>query len=356
MEKSLWQKAGPINAPSAALLFALLCAALLRGPCLASGIGGTSGAYLRPPVGAVATGLGGAYTASPDYYAAWWNPAVISCLRERRIAGGTGLRTLGRMDACGAYDFRIPQRVGLGITALYRGDPSLGNLYDLDERLLPKASYTTLTIKTALSYYVNRKLSAGLAINVLHQSLPNYGEGAVLQYETVTNIGSFDLAAAYIVSDAWKIAAVVKYLGAKMEWQMGFAPTVDDRPLPSLTIGSCYTGSLAKKPLIWTVDAKAYVIDGTFAELDRSELVLRTGAEWRGWDNFRIRAGIGDLSLTGDIFSDSKAYGDGFGMQFATGFSYRLAKKKSGMWLNYAAVTDKIGAGVDQMLDVSLAF
>lgn len=334
----------------------LMCAVLYHGPSLASGIGGTSGAYLRPPVGAVAAGLGGAYTASPEFYAAWWNPAVISCLRDRRVAGGTGLRTLGRTDAFGAYDFRIPQRVGLGLMALYRGDPSLGKLYDLDERLLPKASYTTLTIKTALSYYVNRRLSAGIAINVFHQSLPNYGEGTVLQYESVTNIGSFDLAAAYIVSDAWKIAAVVKYLGAKMEWQMGFAPTVYDRPVPNLTVGSCYTGSLAEKPLVWQLDAKAYAVDGTFAELDRAELVLCTGAEWRGWENFRVRAGLGDLSLTSDIFRDGTTYSDGFGMQFTTGFSYRPVKKKSGLWLNYAVATDKIGAGVDQMLDVSLAF
>jgi hypothetical protein len=357
LEKSLWQKAGPNRARTVALFAVFASLVLGSGPGFADGIGGSSGAYLRPPVGAVAAGLGGAYTASPDYYDAWWNPAVTSLLRDRRIAGGTGLRTLGRMDAFGGYDFRVPQRVGLGIMALYRGVPSLGKLYDLDERLLPNASYTTLTIKTALSYYINRKLSAGIAINVLHQSLPNYGDQAVIQYESVTGIGSFDIAAAYAVSDVWKIAAVLKNLGAKMEWQMGFAPVVEDRPVPDLTLGSSYTGwSLAGKPLVWVFDAKAYALDGMWKGLDRAELVLCSGAEWRGWDNFRVRAGLGDLSLTSDLFRDFKTYGGDFGVQITSGFSYKLSKKKNGPWINYALATDKAWAGVDQLLDVTMAF
>jgi hypothetical protein len=354
LEKSLWQKAGANKTSS--LLAAFLWAAVAYSPCFGAGEGGTSGAYLRLPVGAVATGLGGAGTAAPDFFAAWWDPAAPSLLRDRRIAGGTALRSLGRMDAFAAYDFRVPQRVGLGIVALYRGDPSLGKLYDLDERLLPNASYTTMTIKTALSYLVTRKLSAGIAVNILYQSLPNYGDASVIQYESVTNIGSIDIAAAYAVSDVWKIAAVLKNLGAKMEWQMGFAPVVEDLPVPNLTLGSNYTSTLANKPLIWVLDAKAYALDGTMKQLDHAELDLCTGAEWRGWDNFRVRAGIGDVPLTSDIFRDAQSYGEGFGIQFTTGFSYKVTKKKGGMWINYAFATDKVWAGVDQMLDVTMAF
>lgn len=359
MEKSLSQKASPNKALSTTALL-LFCVAFLRMPCEASGIGGESGSYLLLPVGATATGIGGAYTASPDFYAAWWNPSAPAALRDNRIAGGTGLRSLGRMEAFGSFDFRVPgraSRVGIGITALYRGDPSIGTLYDSDENLLPNTSYTTMTIKTALSYYISRRLSAGVAVNVLYQSLPTYGDATAIQYADATSIGSFDFAVSYVASDNWKLAAVMKNAGAKMTWQMGdLAPEVDDRPIPSLTLGSNYAATLAGKPLVWAFDAKIYALDGTWSQLDHAELDLCTGVEWRGWDNFRVRAGIADLPLTGELFGNSETYADDFGVQFTAGFSYKFTKKKNGLWLNYAVATDKIWAGVDQLLDITLAF
>jgi len=340
------------------LTLALLCLLCLPFTLQAAGNGGSDGAYLRLPLGAAATGMGGAGTAmSATYYAAWWNPALPSTLREQRIAGGTGLRSLGRMDAYAAYDFRIPQRVGLGILALYRGDPSIGTLYDLDERVLPKTSYTTMTIKTALSYLVTRRLSAGIAINILHQSLPTYGETSVIEYASATSIGSCDVAVAYAASEKWRFAAVLKNLGAKMEWQMGdFSPLVEDQPVPTLVLGRSYATALAAKPLVWLLDVKAYALDGAGAPVDRAELVLCTGAEWRRWDNFYVRAGLGDLSFTSDLFRGVKNYAEDMGSQFTAGFSYRPSKKQNSLWINYSAATDKVWAGVDQQLDVCLGF
>jgi hypothetical protein len=180
----------------------------------------------------------------------------------------------------------------------------------------------------------------------------------VIEYADATSIGSIDLAVSYAASDAWKCAAVLKNIGSKMEWQMpGFLPGVTDRPLPSLTVGSSYTASLAQKPLVWALDARIYALDGTWKELDRTEMVLCTGAEWHGWDNFRVRAGLCDLSFTSDaIRRDDNSFGDNIGGQITAGFSYRPAKKRNGLWINYAAATDKIWAGVDQQLDVTLAF
>jgi hypothetical protein len=343
---------------------ARLAAACLLAACLAAGaqgVAGTSGAYLRPPMGAAAMAMGGACTAAPDHYAPWWNPAVLATLRERRLAAGTGMRWLGTsVDGYGSFEFRVPPRAGMGLLALYRGNPSLGTLYDMDERPLPSASYTTVTIKTAVSYYCSRSISLGACINVLYQSLPVplYGAGGGIQYASATGIGGFDIAASYRPSEAWAFGAVLKNLGAGMEWQMGeLAPLVMDRPLPILTVGSRYAAVCAGRPLVWTLDCAGYFFGEVWEESGNAEAVFSTGAEWRRWDNFDVRAGIGDVPVNGSLFREDGQYSRQFGMRFTAGFSYDLsARVRKGLWVNYAAATDRVWAGLDQHLDVTLSF
>jgi hypothetical protein len=359
LEKSLWQKDARINR-----FAVLLAAAGLLAACLetgAQGVAGTSGAYLRPPMGAAAMAMGGACTAAPDYYAPWWNPAVLASRRDRRLAAGTGMRWLGTsVDGYGSFEFRVPPRVGMGLLALYRGSPSLGTLYDMDERPLPSASYTTLTIKTAVSYYCSRRISLGACVNVLYQSLPvpSYEHGGGIHYASATGIGGFDFAAVYRPADAWALGAVMKNLGAGMEWQMGdLAPLVVDRPLPSLTIGSRYAAVLAGKPLIWTLDCVGYVFGEVWEQSGNAEAVLSTGAEWRRWDNFYVRAGIGDVPINGSMFRGEEHYSRQLGMRLTAGFSYDISRRvRKGLWVNYAAATDKVWAGLDQHLDVTMSF
>jgi hypothetical protein len=354
LEKSSWQKALAADCVRMPLVALALCAAATV--AVAAG-GGEPGAYLRPPVGAAATALGGAYTAMPDYFAAWWNPAALGFLRQQRLAGGSGLRSLGRVDAFGAFDFPIPPRVGMGLMVLYRGDPSLDGLYGTDERLLPAAAYTTLTFKGALSYYVNRKLSVGACISGMYQSLPTYGGEDGIDNVDATGIGAIDLALMYHLSKSWNGALLVKNCGARMEWQMGdFSPLVSDRPLPEFVAAASWSGSFGGKPLLWLVDARGYLVDGEWNMLDRPEAILGTGAEWRRWDNFYVRAGIGSIALNGIILSDSDRYYGEAAFQITAGFSYDLARVRKGLWLNYGAATDKVWAGIDQQLDVTLAF
>ena len=135
-----------------------------------------AGNYLLIPVSAAATALGGAYTAAPDYFAAWWNPAVDATLHDNRIAAGTALRSFDRSDAYAAYDFRVPPRVGVGMFFLYRGDNNI-SLHDEQENLLPTAKFTTITVKGAVSYYATRQLSLGVCFNVFYQSLPATEDG-----------------------------------------------------------------------------------------------------------------------------------------------------------------------------------
>jgi hypothetical protein len=353
LEKSLWQKARRADLIILPLFAFLLCMAATV--AVAAG-GGEPGAYLRPPAGAAATALGGAYTAMPDYYAAWWNPAALGFLREHRIAGGTGLRSMGRLDAFGAFDFPIPPRVGMGLLMLYRGDPSL-KLYGTDERLLPTSAYTTMTFKGALSYYVNRKLSVGACISGLYQSLPTYGGDNGIADASATGIGAIDLAALYRISKNGNLALLVKNLGARMDWQMGdFSPLVSDRPLPEFVAAASWMASFQHKPLLWLIDCRGYLVDGEWNKLDRPEAICGTGAEWRRWDNFFLRAGIGSIALNSFIFSDADRYYGEAAFQVTAGFSYDLTRVRKGLWLNYGVATDKVWAGIDQQLDIAYAF
>jgi hypothetical protein len=339
---------------------AVFCILLAIVNCDAYEEGGQSGAYLRLPMGATATALGGAYTALADYYAAWWNPSALGFLRENRIAGGAGVRSLGRMEGFGSIDFRVPPRVGVGLAVLYRGDPHIDNLHDLEENVLPSAAYTTMTVKCAVSYYINRKLSAGIATNYFFQSIPDYDLSGGIRNVTSSTLGAFDLAVTYRQSDALTFVAMIQNLAADFEWQFGDAgsgeSSVSDKPLRCLVLAGVYKTTLAEKPLVWAFDGKNYLFDSTWSLRDHPEILLNTGVEWRGWETFYLRAGLGDIPLNGTIAQDAKAYYNEFGLRFSLGFSREMTEIKKGLWLNYAVATDKVWAGVDQQLDVTYSF
>ena len=357
MGRSLLQRGCPIK-PIAVGLVALVALVL---PCatFAAGVGGQGGAYLQLPVGAAATALGGAYSATPDYYAAWWNPAVLANLRDSRAAAGTAIRSLGRTDAYGSLEFRVPPRVGVGLFMLYRGDPSLDNLHDAQENLYPSASYTTLTFKGAVSYYATRKISIGACFNVFYQSLPFDDGSGVITNTTATGTGSFDIAAVYRANPGvWTLALVLKNLGARMNWNLGFNGLPNEDPfLSSLTLGSSLLTSLGGKPLLWNFDCRSYLYGDSLRSRNQAEVDINTGAEWRRWENFFLRAGINSIPLSSDLFHHDGLYSKEFNPRATLGFAYNLARvvhKK--MWFNYAAATDGIWAGLDQQFDVTLSF
>jgi hypothetical protein len=337
---------------------ALLCAPVATS---AAGTGGEAGSYLLLPVGAAATALGGAGTAAPDYYGSWWNPAMAATLQDDRIAAGTAIRTLGRVDAYGSFDFRVPPRVGVGLFMLYRGDPSLNDLHDYDESLLPAASYTTLTFMGSVSYYATRRLSLGACFNVFYQSLPTYNENFGLGYTSATSTGSFDFAAQYrLIPGIWTLAAVFKNIGTKLDWvdvdpysgEIG-----DDQYQPNLVIGSSLVTSLGQRPLIWNLDCRVSIYGDSTQNSDQGEAAVSTGAEWREWDNFYIRAGIGEITVNSDLFNNRTLYANEFSPRYSLGFAYNLKKYlHRSTWFNYAASTDRIWDGLDQQFDIAMSF
>ena len=137
--KSSWQ-----NSAVRRVAFVLFLSAGAAYQCRAD-IGGLPGAFLRFPVGARALAMGGAQTASPGDLCTWWDPAMLSTKRNTQIALGGGLMSLGRAEGYSSIEFKISPRVGMGFMPLYRGDPSLDNLYNENEEPLSSGSYSTPT-------------------------------------------------------------------------------------------------------------------------------------------------------------------------------------------------------------------
>lgn len=359
---------------------ALLVAALWSAATWAQ-TGGEAGAYLRAPVDAQAAAMGGAQSASPSYFASWWNPAQLCLIDKRVLSAGTGLYSQGQTEAFADLEFKLPPRVGIGLGALYRGDPFLNDLYNASEEKLDNGAYTTLTVKAAFSYLFTRRLSAGLSIGFFYQQIPTSYVGTSLQYSDATAVGGFSFAAQYKLTDSLTIALAIRDVsplqilsgapaGIAMNWQvsqsleqnsggasgLGSPTSLTDMIMPAFVLASSWRGILAGYPLVWDIDIDGYAVDGTFTKLNSMEAVLFTGAEWRRWQTFRLRAGIGDITMNRYMTSDTHYYWQNFAFCISAGFGLDLNFLHRGLVLNYALTTDKVWAGVNQKLDVVYGF
>jgi len=331
---------------------------------LASWNAGLPGAVFRMPAGAWATGAGGAVSADPEFMLSWYNPSQLPFLRERRASMGAGIRSLGRTEGWASYDFRVPPRVGMGLSLVYRGDPFVNNLYDgyyqggevVEERALNGAAWTAASIKIGAGYLVSRKLSLGGSVAVNYQSLPTMLEASGdVSNTTVTSIGALDIAASYKMTQNLTLSASVRNLLSRNSWQMetgdAFSAAVDETVPPVFVLASSHKTALLGRELIWGADAAIFLIDGEGKYLGHPEAALASGARWKFTDAITLMAGLADIELAGGA-----DYWDGFSPRFAAGFSYALPKWARGAVFNYALATDRVWAGVDQQFDITVSF
>ncbi|MGB7567195.1 MAG: hypothetical protein WBM07_05010 [Chitinivibrionales bacterium] len=363
MEKSSSLNKSGKRLPALLMLLysAFLCAAYCQ-------VGGLAGSYLRFPLGARALAMGGAQTASPDELCAWWDPAMLSTKTATDVSVGGGLMSMGRTGGYSSLEFKITPRVGMGIMPVYLGDPSLNDLYNENEEQLSSGSYTTLTIKAALSYLVTRKLSVGLALDYYYQRLPtSYNDDASLNYSEASAVGGFDFAMRYKIRENWSCAVTMQNIdilkvlsgkspGVELDWEVGSAgdinASVPDVIAPVIIFGNQLNLKLDGRPFIWACDVSGYAVDGYFNKLDHMEIRLNNGFEWKRWDVFAIRAGFGDVLLNQTVFSNSA----GFDPRVTLGFGVNLWKIRQGLMFNYAIATDRLWEGLDQQIDLSYRF
>ena len=346
-------------------------------------VGGQAGDYLRAPTGATMTAMGGGQSASPPYLATWWNPAQLANQDKTVFSFGTGLYSLGRTEAFSSLEFKLPPRVGIGLMCLYRGDPVIDKLYTSDEQALPSGAFTTLTTKVALSYLVSRRLSAGPSLGVFYERLPtSYNEtstetgvNASLNYSDATSVSGFSLGLQYRATDSLTLAFVVRDVdpllmlsgspaSITMNWQLteadgDYNPSVTDAVMPTFVLGALLRHHLLGRPFLWSCDIDGYLVDGTWTKLDYMEARIHTGVEWQRWNTFRVRLGLDDLPVNRSMVeapSNGIDYWHDLSCRVTAGFGWDIVKVHKGLTLNYSVATDKVWAGIDEMLDVVYKF
>ncbi|MCL2218591.1 MAG: TonB-dependent receptor [Chitinispirillia bacterium] len=336
-------------------------------PASASQDAGLPGAVFRLPAGAWASGMGGAVSANPDYMLSWYNPSQLPQLRGRRASMGAGIRSLGRSEAWASYDFRVPQRMGMGLSLVYRGDHFIDGLYDgyyrdgevIEERELNRAAFSAVSVKVGAGYLLSRRWSLGGSLGINYQSLPTapHPDGSV--YNTsVTSIGALDAAASYKMTTNLTLSVTVKNLlaGSRNDWVIDsfndFSPIIEEVFPPIFVLSSSHRTKLLERELVWSADAEIYLFDGQLKYTGHPEILAAAGARWKFTDDIILRAGLADIGLYGDIFGDSY----GFAPRFTAGFSYSLSMWMKGAFVNYALMTDRIWAGVDQQFDITVSF
>ncbi|GBU20539.1 hypothetical protein R80B4_00417 [Fibrobacteres bacterium R8-0-B4] len=323
---------------------------------------GLPGAIFRMPAGAWASGMGGAVSADPSYMLSWYNPAQLPFLRERRASFGGGYRSLGRAESWASYDFRVPPRVGMGASFVYRGDPSISGLYDgyynsgevVEEQALGSAAWTAFSAKIGVGYLAARRLSFGGAVSINYQSLPTTptADGAI-ENASATSIGAVDIAAVYKPSPNLTLSASIKNLMSRNSWQYSvydeYAQAIDEVVPPVFVLSSSGKTTLWERDLTWGAEASLFLIDGEGNYLGGPEAVAAAGAAWKFSEAITLRAGIADIELSSET-------AESFSPRITFGFSYALPKMCRGAVFNYAIMTDRIWAGVDQQLDVTVSF
>jgi len=324
----------------------------------------------RLPAGAWASGMGGAALADPEQMISWYNPARLPLLRDRRASLGAGVRSLGRAEGWASYDFRVPPRAGMGLSFVYRGDPFINNLYDgyyddkgnvESERKLNGASMTAVSLNIGAGYIVSKKISAGGSISINHQSLPTAPIDGSIENSSVTSIGGLDIMASYRASSALTLSAGVKNLMRHNVWHIytydnDFSPIIEETVPPVFVLASSHKTSLFERELVWNVDAQSYFFDGEGKYIGNPEMVIAAGARWKFSEELYLRAGVGDVNLSGELWRHSGEYFQNFSPRIALGFSYDLKKFKQRAFFNYAVTTDRVWAGVDQQFDITVSF
>ena len=318
------------------------------------------GVMLERPVGALALALAGATTAGGGSFCSFVNPALLTFVRTRQLAFGTGLATMGRAEGFISGEFAVSPRVGMGINLLYRGDPFLNNLHDENEDPIGSGAFTTITVKTALSCRFTREFTAGMAIGIYYQELPSgYATDGSLFYSSSMSIGGLSAGLLYEITPQHSVGLTLRELNNATNWNIPFYDYVDPTPEtidPILTAGYSGRYVLLKRPLMVSADLTAFVFTNTFALRTYKHAALSIGADWRYNELLSLRAGCGQFPLSADMVYDGAAYTDYASAMVSAGCGLELEKLVHGLTCNFAIASDKAWSGIDSQIDFVLKF
>jgi len=320
--------------------------------CGADSQGGFAGSFLEIPVDARATAMGGAFNAvSNDGAAILHNPAGIQATTDKLFNSSYRVMELDRK--LGFVSFILPtrQQSSVGFSWLYAGygevegrDPSGridGNTYSANEHAFSvsfaKRFLPYLALGTRLNYYTKK-------MDYLSASSVGINLGAMLYVDSLFRYGSME---GKPITDM-TAGLIIKNLAAQYPWETegtGLNATQEDKFPLSLGVGSSFRAlqrqllvALDLELLVKTVEWEAEGVSGSSTQNETyTDAYFRFGGEYTVKDNFMIRAGMNNGSLTA---------GAGFMFNF----------DKAALQFNYAFSDHDVDKGDDHIISLGIRF
>ncbi len=239
---------------------------------LATDAAGNAADYLQIPVGATAAGMGGAFTSiANDATASYWNPAGLLQIKSNEFTTMNANMNLDRDFKYIGFAKKISDKLSLGLGWTRFSVDSIPET-DANGNVLGYFDDTEDSFYTSLAYKLTDKLTAGCSLKVLKQDL----------YTMDADTVGFDLGLMYEYSNKLKFGAVIKNIGASLEWNDGVK---EDLPL-HLQLGASLK---LKKDMIFALDVK---------KVEEEDPQILLGLEKKIADKFSLRIGRNEKGAT----------------------------------------------------------
>jgi len=333
------------------LILGFIAAFIYSNSAAETGIGGYAGVFLRLPVEARPTAMGGAYYGiSDDAAGQLHNPAGIQSITRRVFT--SSYRSMGLGRKLGFLSLLLPTHgeSTLGFSWLYAG------YGDVEERAADDGKLTGRTISSnehafAVSFAKRFEpfFSFGTKLNYYHKhhvdlSVGSIGIdlGAMLFIDSLFEYGTME---DKFVTDI-QTGVVVKHIAAKYIWETegsGLSPSQTDDFATVFGFGaSCRP---VNKNILIAFDVE-YVAakfpadssdsDGS-SEVTANDVFLQFGGEYNFNNRYFIRGGLNDGIIT-------------------MGGGFRYGFDKVALSINYAFSDDRVGEGNDHIFTFDINF
>lgn len=272
-------------------------------------------AYLRTPIHARATGMGGAYTAvARDAAAAWWNPAGLAFVPRTELDGTYAIMTLDRVHNYAALALPSKDGLALAIHALQYGATEIDGR---DAAGVPTDLFAAQQYAAGISFAfrLDKYISFGATAKYLRQEIDK---------RTASGY-AIDAGFQFNVNQLVFVGGTAHNIGGELKWDSD-AGTIE-YPYPFYRAG---VGIRPLSKLMLSVDALKFEME--------EKISFCEGVEW--WfkpEVLAVRAGHTDGHLTA-----------GASLGFQTGdIDFRL---------DYAYLPDLLEQGATSQLSCILSF
>ncbi|MEX1138949.1 MAG: hypothetical protein WEB33_08270 [Bacteroidota bacterium] len=265
-----------------------------------SPMAGLPGSPMRMGFGSQGIGMGNAMVATPTQAnAGYYNPALTAFQEKRAGSVSVGFLSLDRTLNFVSYSTPLPPSAGLSLGIINSGVSEIAGR-DRDGR--PTENYSTSENSFFLSFglRIDTNLVVGISPKILYYKLFS---------EMASTTASFDLGAAYRLSEEFLLGACLQDVGSKYKWDSSRLyglqgnSTIDHFPVRK-RVGVSYAP--LELPVLGAVEL----------EHTASVAFLKFGAEVSLTRSFVVRAGIDHLGLTESLAARPSF---GFSLQASTG-------------------------------------